>query len=157
MGGVLLRLAVMIQFCIVPPPRVLLPGPVVRPFVAPACARCAGHRGVTVSVTGPVSALLPGVVTFDGTVGRHRYLVIASGADLRLTYGDITGRNREEGTVVAAGEVLGSATGLLYVGVRMNGQPVDPRLVLGRGSARLVPPTALACPEPPMWAPIPPR
>ena len=68
----LFRLALLVRFCIVPPPHAVLPGPVVRPYVAPACERCAGHRGVTVAVTGPVRALTGGVITFDGKVGARK-------------------------------------------------------------------------------------
>lgn len=147
----LVRFLVSLHFCVVPPPRAALPGPVIVPFVAPACERCAGHRGVTVAVTGQVHALLDGVVTFDGTVGGRRYLVTRIGTDLRLTYGDLTGDSWEPGTAVRRGMPLGVSGGQIYVGLRRGRRPVDPTLVVGRPGARLVPPRALTCRERPFW------
>ncbi|MEY3589447.1 MAG: hypothetical protein RJA47_2043 [Actinomycetota bacterium] len=147
----LIRLAALFQFCVVPPPHAVLPGPVVRPYVAPACERCAGHRGVTVAVAGPVRAIVHGVVTFDGPVGNRRFTVLQIGPDLRLTYGDLAGERWERGTVVSRGTVLGTAAGVMYLGVRRAGRPVDPGLVVGRPGARLVLPASLSCPEAPFW------
>ena len=148
----LFRLALLVRFCIVPPPHAVLPGPVVRPYVAPACERCAGHRGVTVAVTGPVRALIGGVITFDGKVGARRFTVVRIGPDLRLTYGDLTGERWTIGAEVERGHVLGTSTGLLYIGLRRGAAPADPGLVVGRPGPRLVPPPSLTCPAPPPWA-----
>jgi len=148
---VLLRLVLLYQFCVMPPPHAVLPGPVVRPFVAPACERCAGHRGVTVAVTGPVPALVDGVVTFDGQVGTRRFTVMRVGPDLRLTYGDLAGQPWEPGTVVHRGTVVGTSAGLLYLGVRRGDRPIDPGLVVGRPGARLVPPAPLSCGGGALW------
>jgi hypothetical protein len=148
---VLLRLVLLFQFCVASPPPAVLPGPVVRPFVAPACERCAGHRGVTVAVTGPVRALLDGIVTFDGQVGTRRFTVMRVGPDVRLTYGDLAGQRWETGSVVPRGTVIGTSAGLLYLGVRRGDRPIDPGLVVGRAGPRLLPPAALSCPGGPFW------
>lgn len=146
-----MHLAVLFGFCVVPPPHAVLPGPVVRPFAAPLCERCTGHRGVTVAVTGPVRALIDGVISFDGHVGTRRFTVMRIGPELRLTYGDLTGKRWEAGAVVPRGTVVGMASGLVYLGVRRAGQPMDPGLVVGRPGARLVPPESMACQGAPFW------
>lgn len=146
-----LSLLVALQFCVAPPTKAVLPGPVIRGFVAPACQRCAGHRGVTVAVAGTVRALLDGVVTFDGPVGGRRFLVTRVGPGLLLTYGDLLGGPWLVGQRIARGAPLGEATGSMYLGVRRAGMPVDPVLLVGRSGARLAPPAALTCPEQPFW------
>ena len=153
----LVALLVLLQFCVPPPPQTTLPGPVTRGFVAPTCPRCAGHRGVTVSVNGPVRALLDGVVTFDGEVAGRRYLVMRVGPGLRLTYGGLLGDRWGVGLHIPRGATIGAATGSLYLGVRRGTVPVDPTLLLARSGPRLVPPARLACPEQPLWPAEQPR
>lgn len=149
---VLVRLSA--AFCVPSVPFVPYPGPVVHPFVAPACPRCAGHRGVTLAVPPgrPVAALAPGTVTFDGTVAGRRFVVVRTPTGDLVTYGDLAGPSRPRGSAVAAGDVVGVSAGSVYVGTRRRGVPVDPRLVVGSPAARLVAPSALACPVGPEQA-----
>ncbi|MFM8794238.1 MAG: peptidoglycan DD-metalloendopeptidase family protein, partial [Acidimicrobiales bacterium] len=106
---------VVFAFCVPLAPAVALPGPVVRPFVAPECVRCAGHRGVTVSVPPgrTVTAPFAGSVRFSGTVVRRPFLVIDSGAGL-LTLGDLVSVQVSTGDTVSAGQPLGESGGLVY-------------------------------------------
>ena len=140
--------------CIPPVPVVAHPGPVVVPFVAPACPRCAGHRGVTMSVRAgsTVRFLTVGTVVFDGTVARRRFVVVRTPVSDLVTYGDLAGEPHTKGTKVAVGDPAGVSRGLVYVGVRRAGVPVDPRTVIGSPAARLVPPRSLACPVGPARA-----
>jgi hypothetical protein len=139
--------------CIPVPPAVTLPGPVVEPFVMPSCRRCAGHRGVTVSVPAglPVRAGHGGTVTFDGSVAGRRFVVIRTGEGLLLTYGDVvpSGGRLAQGAEVGPRAVIGASAGRVYVGVRQGGLPVHPRALFAGKGSRLVPPTGLRCPARP--------
>lgn len=134
--------------CIPAVPPSDLPGPVTRPFVAPACQRCSGHRGITVAAPAGanVRALVPGTVTFDGQVANRRFVVMRAAPGVLVTYGDLSGPRLVTGTDLGRGAVLGVSAGSVYVGVRRNGAPVDPRFVVGAATARLLPPAGLACP-----------
>lgn len=136
-----------LALCVPLAPAVALPGPVVRPFVAPQCTRCSGHRGVTVAVPAgsTVTAPFAGEVRFSGTVARRPFLVIDTGAGL-LTLGDLASVRLSVGDTVTAGQALGTSGGLVYVGVRRGGVPVHPRVLFGGSRARLVPPPSAACP-----------
>lgn len=132
-----------------------LPGPVVRPFVAPLCPRCPGHRGVTVSVPAgrTVTAAFPGAVRFAGDVAGRTYVVLDLGGAVLLTYGGLAGTAAARGSWVAEGEFLGTSQGEVYVGVRRRGFPADPAALFGGTRARLVPPPSAACPVGPAILP----
>ena len=126
-----------------------MPGPVVVPFSAPACARCAGHRGVTLAV--PVGTPFPspvrGKVTFSGSVAGRRFVTVAPGSGVLVTVGDLAGAAPAVGAEIASGEPIGTSAGRVYVGVRERGLAVDPARVLGSWRARLVaPPASPGCP-----------
>ena len=71
------------------PPVAPVRGVVVDGFRAPACQRCAGHRGVTIATTTgtPVRAVTAGVIVFVGQVARVLYVVEDIGRGARVTYG----------------------------------------------------------------------
>lgn len=146
----LVRAALFSLTCLPLPPAAVLPGPVIEPFEMPACARCAGHRGVVVSVPQgrSVRAGHGGTLTFNGSVAGRRFVVIRTGQGLLLTYGDVVpspdlpGR----GVDVERGTVLGTSAGRVYVGVRDRGLPVHPRVLFSVQGSRLVPPARLRCP-----------
>lgn len=121
-------------------PIVPVTGPVVQRFVAPACQRCSGHRGVTIasSVGQPVRAVLPGSITFLGEVAGNTYVVELIAADVKVTYGwlQLTG-DIAEGDVVEQGHVVGIARGRTYLGVRVGPRYIEPLRFLGLGWARL--------------------
>ncbi|MEY4045140.1 MAG: hypothetical protein RL644_1408 [Actinomycetota bacterium] len=142
--------------CLPFPPPVPLPGPVVEPFVMPACPRCSGHRGVTVTVAAgaPVRAAHPGRVMFDGAVAGRRYVVLRTPAGLLLTYGDLEGVALARGADVPRGTVLGTSAGRVYVGVREGDGPVHPRRLFSGRGGQLVPPARLRCPARGPGAPL---
>ena len=125
--------------CLAPP----VPGPVTRPFVAPACAYCPGHRGVEYATLPGTSvrAVAAGTVTFAGKVAGTTYVVLAQPDGLTATYGFLQAVTVRRGAQVAAGQVVGRSTQRVYFGWRRGEVPVDPTPLLGRwrGRARLVP------------------
>jgi len=124
------------------PPVAPVRGVVIDGFRAPACQRCAGHRGVTISTTTgtPVRAATDGVIVFVGQVAHVLYLVEDIGSGVKITYGRLGGSGSAVGSTVVAGQVIGVASDRLYLGVRVKGSYVDPLQFLGFGQRRLVGP-----------------
>ena len=120
----------------VPPVR----GVVIDGFRAPACQRCAGHRGVTIATTTgtPVRAVTAGVIVFVGQVARVLYVVQDIGRGARVTYGRLSSSNVVAGSTVADGETIGVSSGQFYLGVRVHGLYVNPLQFLGFGVGHLV-------------------
>ena len=120
----------------VPPVR----GVVIDGFRAPACQRCAGHRGVTIATTSgtPVRAVTDGVIVFVGQVAHVQYVVEDIGRGARVTYGRLDSSSIVVGSMVAAGETIGVSSYRLYLGVRVHGSYVNPLQFLGFGLGHLV-------------------
>jgi murein DD-endopeptidase MepM/ murein hydrolase activator NlpD len=116
--------------------------PITVPYRAPTCRWCAGHEAVGWSVAPDtrVTVVAPGRVVFAGRVADIGYVTIDVG-DVRTTYGGLGRTTVRVGAVVAAGTVLGEASGLVTFSVRVDGVHVDPTPYFARrvGRARLVP------------------
>jgi murein DD-endopeptidase MepM/ murein hydrolase activator NlpD len=133
--------------CLLPP----VDAPVVRPFQAPACQWCPGHRGIEYATAAgePVRAAAAGVVTFVGRVAGVRYVVVRHIDGLRATYGGLatpaaanpTPVGPWQGRAVQQGAVLGVTVGHLHFGLRDGDQYLDPAplLAVRRDRPRLVP------------------
>jgi murein DD-endopeptidase MepM/ murein hydrolase activator NlpD len=116
-------------------------GSIIQQFVAPACPRCAGHRGVTIATRSgqPVVAVLPGTISYVGEVAGLTYVVQVVHPGVKVTYGWLMpDAQLSEGDVVARGSVMGWAGERTYLGVRVEGVYVEPLRYLGLGGARLV-------------------
>ena len=115
-------------------------GTVIDGFRAPACQRCAGHRGVTIAATtrSSVRAVTDGVIVFVGQVARVLYVVEDIGRGARVTYGRLESTSIVTGSTVVAGETIGVSSDQLYFGVRVQGSYVNPIQFLGFGHGRLV-------------------
>jgi murein DD-endopeptidase MepM/ murein hydrolase activator NlpD len=102
--------------CLRPP----VEAPISRPFEAPPCQWCAGHRGITYDVAAGtlVRAAAAGTVTFSGVVVDVRYVVVRHGDGLLATYGGLTSTPLVAGDRVAAGAILGRSGGGLHFGLR---------------------------------------
>jgi len=116
---------------------------VIRPFDAPACDYCAGHRGLDFD-TRPgqvVLAVAAGSVSFAGLVARVRYVVVAQDDGLRATYGQLATSSVDVGRRVRAGQAIGTTTDVLFFGLRDGERYLDPAPLLGtwHRRARLVP------------------
>ena len=120
----------------VPPVR----GVVIDGFRAPACQRCAGHRGVTIATTSGTSvrAVTDGVIVFVGQVAHVLYVVEDIGRGARVTYGRLDSSSAVTGSLVTAGQAIGVTSDRLYLGVRAQGSYVNPLQFLGFGHGHLV-------------------
>jgi septal ring factor EnvC (AmiA/AmiB activator) len=123
-----------------PPPVV---APVVDPFRAPACAQCAGNRGLEYGTRAGqlVTAVAAGVVSFSGVVAGTRYVVVLQGDGRRATYGRLASATVALGASVTTGAVVGTTSAGLFFGFREGETYVDPAPLLGRWRfrSRLVP------------------
>jgi murein DD-endopeptidase MepM/ murein hydrolase activator NlpD len=139
MSAVAIVLALLPGACY-PPPVV---APVVDPFRAPACAQCAGNRGLEYATAAGtrVTAVASGVVTFSGVVAGTRYVVVSQPDGLRATYGRLGSASVAVGSAVTAGAIVGTTSAGLFFGFRDGDSYVDPAPLLGRWRfrPRLVP------------------
>jgi len=110
-----------------------------RPFVAPPHAYGPGHRGVDLRPLDgdEVVAPAPGVVAFSGAVAGRGILTIDHGDGLVTTLEPIDS-GLTAGTPVAGGDPVGVVSlgghadpGVLHFGVRLDGEYINPLLLLG--------------------------
>ena len=116
--------------CLAPP----VVAAVSRPFDAPPCPWCAGHRGITYAVSPgtPVRAAATGTVTFSGVVVATRYVVVRHGDGLLATYGGLSSTPLTSGDTVVEGEIVGRSGAGLYFGLRTAADTyIDPQPLLG--------------------------
>ena len=109
---------------------------VIDQFRAPSCKWCSGNRGIEYR-TEPgslVTAAAGGVASFVGNVAGTRYVVVKTINNLLVTHGRLQSVLVKSGAVVAVGQSIGVAGESLYIGVRVNGQYVDPGQCTGLGS-----------------------
>lgn len=116
---------------------VAAPHPIVRPFIAPATAYGAGHRGIDISA--PVGSLVrspaDGVVHFAGVVVDRPVLSIAHAGGVLSSFEPVVAAV-SAGDLVRRGQVVGTlaaghcATGCLHLGARLDGEYVNPLLLL---------------------------
>ena len=115
-----------------------VPHPIVRPFIAPATAYAAGHRGIDISAGEgtPVTAPADGIVYFAGVVVDRPVLSI------RHTDGVVSSYEPVEsvlpaGTTVRRGDIVGHllpghcTSACVHFGVRLYGEYVSPLNYLG--------------------------
>jgi murein DD-endopeptidase MepM/ murein hydrolase activator NlpD len=127
-----------------------VPGPILRPFVAPATPYGPGHRGVDLRAAAgePVHAVAGGVVEAAGPAGGalHVVLRLADGSRAGVSFlADLAVR---PGDRVAAGAVLGRAggsgvahpAGAVHLAWRVRGVYRDPALRLAPRRYRLLRP-----------------
>ncbi len=135
MGAVMaLLVSALVPTCYLAP----VEAPITKPFVAPACDYCPGHRGLEYSTVAGVTvrAAAAGVVTFAGVVVDSRYIVVRHADGISATYGDLATSTLRRGDDVAAGSVIGTATSRLYFGLRRDDLYLDPADFLGAVSRR---------------------
>lgn len=122
------------------------PHAVVGPFEAPATRYTAGHRGIDIGASAGAPAVAPadGVVSFVGVVVDRPLLSIRHGDGLVSTVEPVTsplvvGQSVARGSPVGAVASGGHCTTTcLHLGVRLDGEYINPLLLLGE-----VPPAVL--------------
>jgi murein DD-endopeptidase MepM/ murein hydrolase activator NlpD len=119
-------------------------GPVIKGFDPPSSPYGSGHRGIDIAA--PVGTIVrapaPGVVSFAGNVGGHLFVTINHGGGLLSTCSFLSGLLVHKGDTVAPGQAIalsgtghpGDTTPSVHLGVRLNGQYVDPLDYLGAAS-----------------------
>jgi len=109
-----------------------------RQYLAPATPYGPGHRGLDIASTGTeIRAPADGVVHFAGVVVDRPVLSIAHAGGLISSYEPVA-TTLVAGDVVARGDLIGTLESghcreqlCLHFGVRLNGQYVNPLLLLG--------------------------
>ena len=81
-----------------------------------------------------MTAATGGIVSFVGMVAGTRYVVVKTNDKLLVTHGRLQSVSVKSGAVIAVGQTIGVAGESLYIGVRVNGQYVDPQQCAGLGS-----------------------
>ena len=112
---------------------------VIDQFRAPSCNWCSGNRGIEYRTeTGSVVlAIASGVASFVGNVTGTNYVVIKTmetSGNLLVTHGRLHSISVKSGAFIAVGQAIGTTGESLYIGVRVNGQYVDPQQCAGLGS-----------------------
>ena len=117
----------------------LWPFRLVRPYVAPAHEYGPGHRGIDIRPGGASVARAParGVVAFSGSVAGRPLVTIDHGDGLVTTLEPVVSE-LEPGVVVGRGERVGEIgvgghadPGTVHFGVRLDGEYINPMLLLG--------------------------
>jgi murein DD-endopeptidase MepM/ murein hydrolase activator NlpD len=110
-----------------------------RPFAAPAHAYGPGHRGIDLRAMGPQEVRAPaaGVVAFSGQVAGRGILTIDHGDGFVSTLEPVISE-LTPGTPVELAAPVGTmglgghaAPGALHFGVRLDGEYINPMLLLG--------------------------
>ena len=81
-----------------------------------------------------MTAATGGIASFVGMVAGTNYVVIKTTKtidNLLVTHGRLQSASVKSGAVIAVGQTIGVAGESLYIGVRVNGQYVDPRQCAG--------------------------
>jgi septal ring factor EnvC (AmiA/AmiB activator) len=87
-----------------------------------------------------VLAVASGVASFVGNVAGTNYVVmktlktINKNNNLLVTHGRLHSISVKSGAFIAVGQAIGTTGESLYIGVRVNGQYVDPQQCAGLGS-----------------------
>jgi len=113
--------------------------PVIDQFRAPSCKWCSGNRGIEyrTELGSIVTAAAGGIASFVGNVAGTNYVVIKTintNDNLLVTHGRLQSLSIKSGAVIAVGQTIGRAGESLYIGVRANGQYIDPQQCAGLGS-----------------------
>ncbi len=116
-----------------------VPGPVVRPFEAPAVLYGPGHRGVDLRVRSgdDVRPMAAGQVLWAGTVVGRRWVTVQHADGIRTSYGPLGRLLVATGDRVTHASVIGTADGayhgvfdVVHVGARRGDAYIDPALLL---------------------------
>jgi murein DD-endopeptidase MepM/ murein hydrolase activator NlpD len=98
-----------------------------------------GNQGVDLrAVAGePVLAVGDGIVTFAGQVGGRLFVVIDTGAGVRITLGFLASVAVRTGQSVRSRDIVAHAKGPVHVGARLGTRYIDPRPLFAKRQVRL--------------------
>ena len=127
------RTAVTPTVCVPAPYRAPVAAVVAVPFSLPHGPFGAGNLGLEYRTTpgDPVRAIGAGIVRFAGSVAGERFVTLEHPDGLLSSYSYLAGLAVRVGHPVAAGTVVGTASGRFQLGVRRGGDYVDPAPLLG--------------------------
>lgn len=119
-------------------------GPVIRRYEPPSSPYEAGHRGIDIAAPfgTPVRAPAEGTVAFAGWIAGALFLSVDHMNGVRTTYSWVSDVRVTKGQSLGRGDVVG-LTGHghpeawaphLHFGARVNGEYIDPLILLGGGS-----------------------
>jgi murein DD-endopeptidase MepM/ murein hydrolase activator NlpD len=128
-------------------------GPVIRGFDPPDSPYGAGHRGIDIAAAqaSVVVAAADGAVSFAGAVGGRLFVTVDHGGGWTSTYSWVSVLLVRKGAHVSRGQPVAlsgwghvdATVPHLHIGVRLDGEYVDPLLVLAppdvSGMIRLAP------------------
>ncbi len=113
-----------------------VPGPLVRPFVAPRSRYGAGHRGADLAAAPGTPVVAPGAgrVVFAGSVAGTLHVVVQHADGLRTSLSFLATVAVRAGTPVSRGQVVGTAggsgpdhaLGVVHLGLRAGDRYLDP-------------------------------
>ncbi|QIG41296.1 M23 family metallopeptidase [Microbacterium sp. 4R-513] len=112
---------------------------VVEPYVQPAHRYAPGHRGIDIEPTDGFEIVAPadGTIAFAGAVADRSLLTIDHGGGLVTTLEPVMSE-LQPGTGVVRGQPIGAIglgghtpPGALHFGVRLDGEYINPLLLLG--------------------------
>jgi hypothetical protein len=107
--------------------------PVLDPYRPPEIGYGPGNRGIEydTNVGARVGAAGPGIVVFAGPVAGRTWVTVAHHGGLRTSYGPLSSVAVVTGDTVVGGDWVGSTSGPLHFGTRVDGDYVDPATLLG--------------------------
>jgi len=115
----------------------VVPPRVVNEYEAPSHDYGPGHRGIDLTASGAVHAPADGVVAFVGVVVDRPLITIDHVGGYVSTFEPLE-TELSSGDAVSAGDVIGEAAsgghapaGSVHFGVRLNGEYINPMLLLG--------------------------
>jgi murein DD-endopeptidase MepM/ murein hydrolase activator NlpD len=111
-------------------------GAVIRGFDPPDTPYGSGHRGIDIAATVGTLVRAPaaGVITFAGNVGGHLFVTIDHGGGFLSTCSFLSALLVHEGDLATRGQGIalsgtghiGDVTPNVHLGIRLNGEYVDP-------------------------------
>ncbi len=127
--------ALPLRVSLIPP----VPGGIVDNWRPPSSPYGPGNLGVDLRATlgEPVLSVSDGIVTFAGQVGGRMFVVIDTGAGLRITLGFLNRALVRSGQSVKARDLVAYANGPVHVGARQGTTYIDPRPLFAQRLVRL--------------------
>ncbi len=110
-------------------------GPIVDPWRPPATPYGPGNRGIDIGTVVGAVVVSPadGLVSFAGTVGDARFVVVESPDGIRITVGFLVAVTVRTGQIVRRGQAIGRAGPSVHIGARVGDDYLDPTPLFSGG------------------------